>query len=436
MPHLILVSPHFPPTNAPDHQRVRQSLPYWRELGWSVEVLAVVPEHTSAPLAPFLVSLIPGDVPVHRVNGLGLGWRMIPGLGILGYRVMLAIHRKLVNLVSQHPDNDHVVVYFSTTQFPVHNLIPRLKKEFPGLTVVMDFQDPWFSTWYAQNPHVVPPGGRLKFWLGNQLDRYFEKKVLGHIDGITTVSKDYRENICARLPWFRNVPWIELPFGGAEADFNRIRELGIKQQIFNAEDGNLHWVYVGRGGPYMEKSARAICRALKSRLAVDPVLQRVRMHFIGTDYAEARFARKELEYIANEEGVGDIFFEYPERVSYAIALQCLMDAHAILMPGSTDSAYSASKLYPCILARRPLLAVFHRNSPVHRILAETKAGTAVAFDNNDSTDQLASAITQAWLEPGFWQVVPDTDWAGFEQYTDRGMTRKLSEFLTAVSREP
>jgi hypothetical protein len=184
----------------------------------------------------------------------------------------------------------------------------------------------------------------------------------------------------------------------------------------------------------MAKSVRAICRALKTMMARNAALERVRMHFIGTDYAEARHARKELEYIAVEEGVGDIFFEYPERVSYAIALQCLLDAHAIVMPGSSDSAYSASKLYPCILARRPLLAVFHRNSLVHKVLAETKGGTAVAFDSNDSTDQLASAITQAWLEPGLWQVVPDTDWAAFEQYTDRGMTRKLSAFFLAASK--
>ena len=35
MRRVLLVSPHFPPTNAPDHQRVRMSLPFYREHGWA-----------------------------------------------------------------------------------------------------------------------------------------------------------------------------------------------------------------------------------------------------------------------------------------------------------------------------------------------------------------------------------------------------------------
>jgi hypothetical protein len=434
VPHLILVSPHFPPVNTPDHQRVRQSLPYWHEFGWTVEVLAVDPDQIAASRDPFLVSLLPDGIPVHLIRGLGAGWRRIPGLGSVGYRAMFATYRVLASLLSKQQDLNQVVVYFSTTAFPIHIIIPGLKRKFPGLTVVMDYQDPWYTRFYAENPAIVPPGGRLKFALSNLLDKYFEPKVLRNIDGITTVSRAYRDKLCERLAWFGDIPWLEIPFGGAVADFERMKSLNIHQRIFNRDDGHIHWVHVGRGGQDMEKSVRALCRALKQEQVTNPVLRKVRLHFIGTDYAEAGRARKTLEPVAVEEGLEGIFIEHPLRVPYAIALQCLLDAHAIVMPGSSDSAYSASKLYPCILARRPLLAVFHRNSLVHKVLAETKAGTAVSFDSKDSTDQLASAITQAWLEPGLWQVVPDTDWAAFEQYTDRGMTRKLSAFFLAASK--
>jgi len=37
----LIVSPHFPPINAPDMQRVRMSLPYYRRCGWDPEVLTV-----------------------------------------------------------------------------------------------------------------------------------------------------------------------------------------------------------------------------------------------------------------------------------------------------------------------------------------------------------------------------------------------------------
>ena len=40
---VLFVSPHFPPINAPDAQRIRTMLPYLESLGWEAEVLAVEP---------------------------------------------------------------------------------------------------------------------------------------------------------------------------------------------------------------------------------------------------------------------------------------------------------------------------------------------------------------------------------------------------------
>ena len=41
MKKLLIVSPHFPPINAPDMQRIRMSLPYYRKCGWDPVVLTV-----------------------------------------------------------------------------------------------------------------------------------------------------------------------------------------------------------------------------------------------------------------------------------------------------------------------------------------------------------------------------------------------------------
>jgi len=41
MKRVLIVSPNFPPINAPDMQRVRMSLPFYRDNGWEPVVLAV-----------------------------------------------------------------------------------------------------------------------------------------------------------------------------------------------------------------------------------------------------------------------------------------------------------------------------------------------------------------------------------------------------------
>lgn len=66
------------------------------------------------------------------------------------------------------------------------------------------------------------------------------------------------------------------------------------------------------------------------------------------------------------------------------------------------------------------------------MIDETNAGTSIAFDSNNDVDSISQQIQQAWLEPGLWSITPDTDWESFEKYTDRAMTKRLSEFLDAV----
>jgi hypothetical protein len=64
---VLIVSPHFPPVNAPDHQRVRMSLPYLGEFGWEAHVLAVDPRYVEGFRDPGLLQTVPDDVPVTRV---------------------------------------------------------------------------------------------------------------------------------------------------------------------------------------------------------------------------------------------------------------------------------------------------------------------------------------------------------------------------------
>jgi hypothetical protein len=80
---VLIVSPHFPPTNAADMQRVRLVLPYLLEAGIEADVLAVGPDQVAAPQDRWLEKGLPAEVGVHRVKAMGLKWRLAPGLGTL-----------------------------------------------------------------------------------------------------------------------------------------------------------------------------------------------------------------------------------------------------------------------------------------------------------------------------------------------------------------
>jgi hypothetical protein len=90
---VLIVSPHFPPINAPDMQRVRMSLPYYRAHGWEPVVLAVGKDWQLGVTEPNLLSTVPSDVRVVHVPALSPNWSRWIGIGNLGLRAWPSLFR-------------------------------------------------------------------------------------------------------------------------------------------------------------------------------------------------------------------------------------------------------------------------------------------------------------------------------------------------------
>ena len=114
----------------------------------------------------------------------------------------------------------------------------------------------------------------------------------------------------------------------------------------------------------------SLLRALDRARREDPAAARLRLHFFGTSNQSASEPFRVLP-IARECGVEDAVTEVPGRLDYLDALSVLTQASAILLLGSSERHYTASKLYPALLARRPILALFHEASSVVSILRST-----------------------------------------------------------------
>jgi len=424
MMRVLLVSPHFPPSNAADMQRVRLVLPHLREAGVRAEVLAVEAAQVAAPQDEWLADGLPADVPIHRVKALDLRWSKLPGLGTLTLRAIGALKRKGDSILG---GGNFDLVYFSTTQFGVHGLGARWKQRF-GVDFAMDYQDPWVNDYYRNNPAVVPPGGRLKYAVSDWLSRRDEPCVLRKCSGITSVSAAYPEELRKRYPWFK-APTTVLPFPGDVLDLLRVRESGVTQTIFDPGDGHQHWVYVGRGGADMARAVRGLFAALRQLGSDQPeVIRNLRLHFIGTSYAPKGKGVASLEPLAKEFGLEHQVREYPDRIPYSETLRCLLDASALFVPGSDDPGYTASKIYPYLLAQKPLLAIFHSESSVISLMRKVGGGVAVSFrDGND--EELGARIAQSAFEAdGRLRSVP-LDREAFEPHTAAAQARQLEVFF-------
>jgi hypothetical protein len=165
--------------------------------------------------------------------------------------------------------------------------------------------------------------------------------------------------------------------------------------------------------------------------------QRLRLHFFGTSNQTHSGAPERVLPVAREIGVADCVTEVAARIDYLDALTVQVQANAILMMGSSERHYTASKLYPGLLARRPILAVYHDESTVVRTLRDaTRPPTVcvVAYDDDhraeDHVGDIASHLSALMDRPTY--APTDVNLAQLDELSAHALAGRLAECLDAV----
>jgi hypothetical protein len=423
---VLIISPYFPPTNAADMQRVRMSLPYFKEYGWEAEVVTVGLEYSDMSTDPLLKQSISPDTIVHYVKALPKKWTSKIGLGSIAIRSLFYFKRKVNRLLK---DKRFDLVYFSTTQFPVCILGAYWKKKF-NLPYVIDMQDPWHSDYYEDKPKEERPP---KYWAAYQLSKRLEPIAMSKVGGLIAVSAGYLQTLGERYPNCKTVPQRTITFGAFEPDFTIARQnFALQPSVLPKGDGKTSIVYVGRGGKDMQNAVSFLFESFKTGLEKQPaIFSRFHFYFIGTSYAAAGEGIPTISPVAEGAGVANYVTEITDRIPFYQTLNTLADASALFIPGSTDPQYTASKIYPYVLAQKPLLAFFHQESSVVAFLKTSGVGTVVTFDQNPKEiEQIMMSFMIGVAEGRVANQSPNAD--VMERYSARTMTKKQCELFNAV----
>jgi Glycosyl transferase 4-like domain len=380
MRKVLIVSPRFPPTNAADLHRVRVSLAHYRRFGWDSTILCLDPETSDSPLDPALAEALPQNIRVTRVRAWSERFCRRFGFGQLGYRSLLPLYRTGCELLKQE---HHDVVFFSTTVFLSFLLGPLWKRRF-GCKIVYDFQDPWYSEQPLYTRDTVP-GSWWKYRLDRWMARYLERFALTAADHIISVSDGYVRSLSHRYARLESSRFTVLPFSAPSDDYDFVRMHSIRQAVFQPNSGLVHWVYAGRAGPDMDPILSVLFQSLAAFKTKDAdFIARLRLHFVGTNYASAARTYKLVEPLAHAHGVQDLVEELSTRVPYFQTISLYDASDAVLLIGSIHADYTASKLLPCILSKKPILALFHRQSLISRIARQFSNVFLATFDQNPS----------------------------------------------------
>jgi glycosyltransferase involved in cell wall biosynthesis len=398
MRRLLIISPHFPPDTSAGTHRARLIAAHLLECGWEPTVLTVDPSGYETRLDEGLLSLVPRDLQVVRSVAWSPERARRLGIGDLGLRSMNSLSRDAAGLLAS---GSFDAVYVTT--YPVYPALigPRLKRRF-GLPFVLDLQDPWVGSWgktvgsgNGGRPDLKSRCSRAAAWA-------LESWVAPRADAITAVSRGTFDELASRHPRVRKTPFLELPIGADAADLSAAARSGVNRWF--RPDGHLvHICSVGtilpRGGGVLDAVFKAVARIRAEHPAL---FARLRLHFVGTSNQTNSDARPRVVPVAERHGVVEAVDEAPARADYLDALTIQRDADALLLLGSDEPHYTASKVYPALIVERPIIAVYHRASTVVDVLknaGSTPPVSIITFDEGglveDHVRRIAAALVAA-----------------------------------------
>ncbi|HEY7171841.1 MAG TPA: glycosyltransferase [Vicinamibacterales bacterium] len=418
---VVLVAPEFPPSNTAGAHRPRLFARHLPAFGWQPTVLTIREDRIEGPLDSALHALLDpglavvrtGALPVHPVRIIGdVGIRALP------HHFCALVDRARRGTVD-------AVVLFGPPWFSfVHG--PLLRLLF-GIPYVIDYIDPWITEFSAG--HSFPGKG----WWYHRAAKAIEPTALRMASAVTAVSDGMLEGVLRRYPGLTPPCTAAMPYGAEGDDFLAAERLDVAPPDIDRTGQEITIVFTGAVQPNGRELVRAVLRGIRAlKQSASPFAARVRARFYGTSNLTWGHGREAVMPIARELGVDDVVSERPERISYVSALAALRASRIVLMFGSTERAYNASKLYPAILSGRPVLALCHAESLMRTTMEETGAGMSVTFNDAQELGRLDDRIADAIVTlAAREQTAVDTQ--SIERYSARRSTEILAGILDQVT---
>ena len=286
------------------------------------------------------------------------------GLGDLGLRAFTGLRHACRELLARERFDALFI-----TIYPVYPALfgPGLKAEF-GVPFILDYQDPWVGAW-GHSVGGGPNGGPdWKSRAARTLGLWLEPRAVAAADALVAVSQGTLDGIIERLPAAARLPQGVIPLGFEPDDFDvDAWAIAVQPPASIRRTGSCTCATSARCCRRGSTRFACCCGGSNGRARKDPAAARLRLHFFGTSNQSAPDAYRVLP-MARECGVADAVTEAPGRLDYLEALSVLAHASGILLLGTSERHYTASKLYPALLAERPILALFHEASSVVSIL--------------------------------------------------------------------
>lgn len=371
--HVLIIYPHWHPANLAGVHRPRLIGNFLPEYGWQPIVLTVKEAYFEEVPDPDFYKTFRDHFDVHRVNAFKVSkHRIIGDIGMRAFFQMYIEAKKIIKL------NTVDFIWIPIPSFYTA-IIGRLLFDKTNVPYGIDYIDPWVRDITNQN--------NIRAKLSQTLARTLEPYAVKKAALITGVSTPYYQPVLDRN--FKTPPvHAGMPYGFDPKDHDIVLK-GLKLP-WDDQPNCKPWLYAGAFLPNSHLFVQSFFESISALKASGEWDVHIRLYFIGT----GAYPAKRITAYAKDYGLEDLVIEYRQRFPFLHVLNFLSRAHRVMLFGSTEKHYTASKTFQCLLSKRPLLAMLHGESSAVKVIQDVKADAyLVAYNEAQTQPEIVATIT-------------------------------------------
>lgn len=422
MKKILIISPHFPPSNLTAVHRARFFANHLPAFGWEPIILTVDEKYYEEALDWNLYKLLPEELRIEKVKAMRVTQPRI--IGDIGLRAFFSMYHKAKKLI-----RDEKIDFLCITIPSFYGALwGRWLHASTGIPYGIDYIDPWV--------HEFPGSEKIfsRHWLATKVSEILEPLAVKKASLISGVAASYYEGVIDRNPNLRGkCKFIAIPYGSERSDHKAVQEMDIHPYLFSKEAGKIKLVYAGAMLPKAYGPLEQVFAAMQEN---KKEFSNVEFHFIGTGKSPNDKEGFNIRPLAERYSLWQSnVYEYPARIPYLDVLVHLNEADSVFILGSTEPHYTPSKVYQAVLSEKPILAILHKESTGVEVIRNSHAGVVLDISGEEDLPKIHQTFNKLFKEylefmKGYnYQMV---DQSPFKEYSAEKITETLSKVLNSV----
>lgn len=416
MKKILIIYPHWPPSNLAGIHRPRLIGNYIHEFGWQPIVLTVKPEFYEEQPDPNIALTVSKTIDVRYTNAFK-PFTKFRFFGDIGLRAFFQLKKAALKIIREEKID---FVWIPIPSFYVA-VLGRLLHNKTNVKYGIDYIDPWVNgfTNYEQK--------YSKAWISNKIAKILEPYAVNKASLLSGVSTSYYQPVLNRNFKNKEIRHVGMPYGFDPND-HEIKIKDIQLPWYNIPNCKAI-VYAGAFLPKSHYFIQLLFSIIAQKVKENKWEKNLHLFFIGT----GTYPGKTIQQYANDYGITDYVHEHNERRPFLDILNILSEAYGIAVIGSTEKHYTASKIFQSLLSKKPVFAIFHNESSAVEILKKCNADNyLVEYKENNEQHSFVEILAQKlhlFIEQkNSWQpnLLPLND------YSAKASARALAEQLDQI----